>query len=272
MLEKYGLKANDAILAEEKHLGLYEDLLNNRSAVLLPGGAAQNTARGAQYILPPKSTLYIGCVGQDKYADTLREKNDAAGVRTEYLVDTKHPTGRCGVIITGQDRSMCTDLAAANEYKVDHLKSPEIWKLVEQAQYYFVGGYHLTVSVPAILALAEEAAKKDKVFVLSLSAPFIPLFFKDQLAQTSKYWDYVIGNETEARSWAEGQGHETRDVKEIALLMAELPKENGKRKRTVIITQGTESTVIAIQGEKQVKEFGIVEIGKHDICDTTGAG
>ena len=272
MLEKYGLKPNDAILAEPKHLPLYEDLLTNRSAVLLAGGAAQNTARGAQYILPPKSTIYIGCVGKDKYADILREKNDAAGVRAEYLVVDTHPTGRCGVIITGQDRSMCTDLAAANEYKIDHLKKPDIWSLVQQAKVYFVGGYHLTVSVPAVLALAEEAAQKDKVFVLSLSAPFIPLFFKDQLAQTSKYWDSVIGNETEARSWAEGQGHETRDVKEIALLMAELPKENSKRKRTVVITQGTESTVVAVQGEKSVKEFGIVEVGKQDICDTTGAG
>jgi adenosine kinase len=48
MLQKYGLKANDAILAEEKHLGLYEDLIQNRHAKLIAGGAAQNTARGAQ--------------------------------------------------------------------------------------------------------------------------------------------------------------------------------------------------------------------------------
>lgn len=48
LLEKYGLKANDAILAEEKHMGLYEDLLQNYNAKLIAGGAAQNTARGAQ--------------------------------------------------------------------------------------------------------------------------------------------------------------------------------------------------------------------------------
>jgi hypothetical protein len=48
LLEKYGLKANDAILAEEKHMGLYEDLLQNHNAKLIAGGAAQNTARGAQ--------------------------------------------------------------------------------------------------------------------------------------------------------------------------------------------------------------------------------
>ena len=48
MLEKYGVKDNDAILAEEKHMGLYEDLIQNHHAKLIPGGAAQNTARGAQ--------------------------------------------------------------------------------------------------------------------------------------------------------------------------------------------------------------------------------
>lgn len=298
MLEKYGIKANDAILAEEKHMGIYEDLLQNRNAKLIAGGAAQNTARGAQvrsiapsplcaallyatkiplliisqYILPPNSTVFIGCVGQDKYAQILRERNDAAGLRAEYLTSTTHPTGRCGVVITGQHRSMVTDLAAANEYKISHLQSPEIWKLVQQARVYYVGGYHLTVCVPAILALAEEAAKENKIFVMSLSAPFIPQFFKEQLMQTSKYWDYIIGNETEARSWAEGQGHETRDVKEIARLVAELPKENGKRKRVVVFTQGTEETVVAVQGEKGTKEFGIKAVGKEEIVDTNGAG
>lgn len=47
LLEKYGLKDNDAILAEEKHMGLYEELMA-KDAKLIPGGAAQNTARGAQ--------------------------------------------------------------------------------------------------------------------------------------------------------------------------------------------------------------------------------
>jgi adenosine kinase len=51
MLTKYDLKPNDAILAEAKHLGIYEDLLQNRDVTLVAGGAAQNTARGAQVSL-----------------------------------------------------------------------------------------------------------------------------------------------------------------------------------------------------------------------------
>lgn len=52
MLAQFGLKPNDAILAEEKHMGIYEDLLQNRDAKLIAGGAAQNTARGAQVSSP----------------------------------------------------------------------------------------------------------------------------------------------------------------------------------------------------------------------------
>jgi adenosine kinase len=115
-------------------------------------------------MLPPSSVVYIGCVGRDKYAETLRKACDEAGLATEYRIDDEQPTGRCGVVITGHDRSMCTDLAAANCYKIDHLKQPRIWDLVEKAKVYYVGGFHLTVCVEAIMALAEEAAKEeDKV-------------------------------------------------------------------------------------------------------------
>ncbi|KAI7081501.1 hypothetical protein KC352_g29048, partial [Hortaea werneckii] len=31
LLQKYGLKPNDAILAEEKHLGIYADLLSRNA-------------------------------------------------------------------------------------------------------------------------------------------------------------------------------------------------------------------------------------------------
>ena len=251
-------------------MGLYEELLNDYKADLHAGGAAQNTARGVQYILPEESVVFFGCVGKDKYADLLVEANKKVGLKTVYRIDETHPTGRCGVIITGHDRSMCTDLAAANEYKIEHLK--ENWDWVKQAKYYFVGGYHLTVSVPAILALGEEAAKENKPFMLSLSAPFIPQFFKDQLDQTAPYWDYVVGNETEAIAYAESHGLDTKDIPTIAKHLANLPKTNEKRKRTAIITQGTEPTVVAIQGEDQVKQFTVHTIDKKDIADTTGAG
>jgi len=252
-------------------MGIFDDLLTNRDAKLIAGGAAQNTARGAQYMLPPSSVLYIGCVGADSTADTLRSACDKAGLHVEYLVDPTQPTGRCGAVITGHDRSLVTHLAAANEYKLSHLTSPAIWPLVHAARFYYVGGFHLTACVPAVMALAEEAAKENKVFVLNLSAPFIPQFFKEQLDGVLPYCDYVIGNETEAAAFAEGHGLEGKSVSEIGAAIAGLEKVNKERKRVVVITQGTEETLLTVQGEG-VQGFKVHDVPKEEICDSNGAG
>ena len=53
LLQKYGLKDNDAILAEDKHMGLYDELFAKNDVKLIAGGAAQNTARGAQVLRLP---------------------------------------------------------------------------------------------------------------------------------------------------------------------------------------------------------------------------
>jgi len=274
LLKKYDLKANDAILASEdgKHTPIYEELLNEYDAKLIAGGAAQNTARGAQYILPENSVVYLGGVGDDKYAAILRDAVKQAGLRVEYRIDPKIPTGRCGVVITGHNRSMVTDLGAANHYDLDHLKSPEVWPLVENAEAFYVGGYHLTVCPPAVQELAKHAAEKNKTFILSLSAPFICQFFKGPLDDSSPYWDYVIGNEGEAEAFADSHDFGTKDLKEIAKKLANLPKANTQRKRVAIVTHGTLPTLVAIQGEDEVKEYPVHELASAEICDTNGAG
>ncbi|KAK4135414.1 Ribokinase-like protein [Trichocladium antarcticum] len=272
LLEKYGLKANDAILAESKHQDLHEELLNNYDAKLIAGGAAQNTARGAQYLLPENSVVYLGGVGDDKYAAILRDACKQAGLRVEYRVDPKVPTGRCGVVITGHNRSMCTELGAANHYDLEHLKRPDIWALVENAEVFYVGGYHFTVCPAAVMELATEAASKNKPFVLSLAAPFIPQFFKDPLDASAPYWDYVIGNETEAAAYSESHGLGLTDVKEIAKALANLPKKNTQRKRVAVVTQGTGPTIVAVQGEDEIKEYPVHKIPEEEINDTNGAG
>jgi adenosine kinase len=122
------------------------------------------------------------------------------------------------------------------------------------------------------MALAEEAAAKNKTFILSLSAPFIPQFFKDPLDKTAPYWDYVIGNETEALSYAQSHGLETKDIKEIAQHLADLPKENKKRERVAIVTQGTLPTIVAVSGKSEIAEYPVHEISKDEINDTNGAG
>lgn len=47
-LKKYNLKANDAILAENIHKPLYDELIEQYNADFIAGGAVQNTLRVAQ--------------------------------------------------------------------------------------------------------------------------------------------------------------------------------------------------------------------------------
>ncbi|KDN36890.1 hypothetical protein RSAG8_10509, partial [Rhizoctonia solani AG-8 WAC10335] len=47
MLEKYKLKANDAILAGEEHMSIYEEIVEKYKITYVAGGAAQNAARAA---------------------------------------------------------------------------------------------------------------------------------------------------------------------------------------------------------------------------------
>jgi adenosine kinase len=123
------------------------------------------------------------------------------------------------------------------------------------------------------MELCKQAASRNKPLILSLSAPFIPQFFKEPLDASAPYWDYVIGNETEAAAYSESHGLGLgTDVRKIARALADLPKENKARKRIAIITQGTEPTIVAVQGEEGVKEYPVHEMRKEEINDTNGAG
>ncbi|KAI8853965.1 Ribokinase-like protein [Chytridium lagenaria] len=217
-LAKYNLKDNDAILAGEEHKPIYDELVSNYKV-------DYNTLRGAQWLLPAKSTVYIGAVGKDATADKL----------APVLCSRHHPTGKCGVLITGHHRSLVTDLQAANTYTIDHLKKPEIWALVENAKFFYVGGYFLTV------------------FMMNMSAPFIPQFFKSQLDALSSYWDVLFGNEAEALSYSESHSLNITDIKEIAFTSSPSPR------RTLLVPPC-------------VDEYEVHAVPEEDIVDTNGAG
>ncbi|TPX33539.1 adenosine kinase [Synchytrium endobioticum] len=268
-LEKYGLNVNDAILAEEKHMPIYEEIQSRYKVDYLAGGAAQNTLRGAQYMLPPKSTVYIGCVGKDDAASILQKEAAKDGLLTEYLVDETAPTGRCAVLITTANRSLVTSLASANNYKISHLKSERIWKIVENAKYYYIGGYFLTVSPDSAMAVAQHAAEKGKTFMMNLSAPFIPKFFGQHVDELMPYIDVLFGNESEADAYADAKKLGTNDVAEIALHIAALPKKTSKP-RLVVFTQGTHPTIVAYEGKATI--YPIIKVAASKIVDTNGAG
>jgi len=270
-LQKYGLDANSAILAESKHFPIYEEVVQKYKVQYIAGGSTQNTARVAQWMCPqPNAVTFVGCVGKDENGRHLKQCAEADGVRAEYLQDEKVPTGVCAVLITGKHRSMVTNLQAANEYKLSHLETPAIWLLVEKAKCFYVGGFFLTVSPPSIMKLAIHAAENDKLFCMNLSAMFIMQFFKEPLMAASPYWDVLFGNDDEALTFARENQFGTEDIFEVALKIANLPKINQKRSRVVVITRGAHGTIVAHNGK--AVEHPILKVDSSKIVDTNGAG
>jgi len=272
-LDKYGLKSNDQILAEDKHKALFEEIVKKFKVEYHAGGATQNSIKIAQWMIqePHKVGTFFGCIGNDKFGDILKQKAEEAHVDAHYYNQEEAPTGTCAACITGANRSLVANLAAAECYKKDkHLDLEQNWELVEKAKVYYIAGFFLTVSLESILKVAKHATENNKVFCLNLSAPFICQFFKDNLMQVLPYVDVLFGNETEAATFGKEQGFATKDIEEIAKKAQALPKVNKKRQRVVVFTQGKDGTIMA--HSDKVETFPVLEIDPKDIVDTNGAG
>ncbi|XP_053306982.1 adenosine kinase isoform X1 [Spea bombifrons] len=272
-LDKYGLKANDQILAEDKHKELFEELVKKFKVDYHAGGSTQNSVKVAQWMIqkPHKVATFFGCIGKDKFGEILKKKAEEARVDAHYYEQSEQPTGTCAACITGDNRSLVANLAAANCYdKTKHLDLKENWQLVEKAKVYYIAGFFLTVSPESIMKVGTQASESNKIFCMNLSAPFISQFYKEPLMKAMPYVDILFGNETEAAAFAREQGFETDDISEIARRTQALPKVNSSRPRVVVFTQGSEDTIMATADE--VRSFPVLEIDQSKIVDTNGAG
>lgn len=249
----------------------YGELVEKYNAEFIAGGSVQNSLRVAEWIIAePKVAVFFGCVGEDKYSKILGEKATEAGVDVHYQYTDKEPTGTCGVLITGTHRSLCANLAAANCFSLDHVLKPDNWKCIEEAKYFYISGFFLTVSPPTIQTIAKHAYENDKPFLMNLSAPFLSQFFKEPLTEATQYADIVFGNELEADAFAKAFNLDTTDLKEIALKICDLPKVGTKRKRVAVITNGSNPVILAVDGK--IEEFPVAQLSREEIVDTNGAG
>ncbi|XP_015172277.1 PREDICTED: adenosine kinase 1 isoform X1 [Polistes dominula] len=270
-LEKYDLKANNAILADEKHKPLYDELIELYNADFIAGGSVQNTLRVTQWFLEKsKIATYMGCVGKDKYSKILEERAVTNGLNVRYQYTDQEPTGTCAVLITGKERSLCANLAAANCFSTSHIEIPENKKLIENAEYIYISGFFLTVNPEVIQIVAKHACENNKIFIMNLSAPFISELFTKPLGDAFPYVDILFGNETEADIFAKAHDFKTTDRKEIALKISHMEKVNKKRNRIVVITQGSGPVILVKDNE--VIEFPVTKIPEENVIDTNGAG
>lgn len=281
VLDKYEVQLDSAILAEEKHQPVYQELVDSFNPQFIAGGATQNSIRVAQWMMSAANdeatnvnynnqTAFMGCVGVDAYGAKLEDCASADGVLVHYMKDETTPTGTCACLIKDGERALIANLAAANNFKPSHLETEKAKEIIAAAKVYYMAGFFLTVSVESLVIVAEHAVAENKTVCINLSAPFIVDFFSAQLATALEYADFVFGNESEAQAFAT-KHNLGDDLKSVALKVAAmLPKKNDKRERVVVFTQGSRSTLVASGGV--VTEYAVDPLPAELLVDTNGAG
>jgi len=273
LLRKFGLKPNDAIIAAAKHEPLF-DILQKKPYTprYLAGGATQNSIRVAQWLLRrPKATSFLGCVGNDKDGEKLQQVALEEGVNVMYQRHPSERTGSCAALITGHDRSLVTNLGAALKFTHKFLTQPENWKVVQQAEVIYIGGFVFDVSVESIEILCKWAAENDKILVMNLSAPFLIKYFTDKKLNILQYVDVLFGNQDEAAALAKGLKLGTTTAISTARKVMALPKLNEKRKRSVVFTGGRDPTVVGWEGQEPFED-AFDPVPKEKIKDTNACG
>merc|ERR1712154_271126 len=171
---------------------------------------------------------------------------------------------------TDKERSLVANLAAANNFKLDHCNKEKAKQMIKKAKLIYTAGFFITVSVDTMLFLGAECQKADKPYSLNLSAEFITTVFKEQLLRVFPFVQIVFSNEDEASSFGKANDLKYSDMKELAIQISKLKPSNTKKPRIAVITQGADAVIVAT-GDK-VKEYPVPKITKDKIVDVNGAG
>jgi len=272
-LTKWGKQPGQACLASESDLGMFKEIITFPNVQYIAGGAAQNTIRGAQWVSPtPGITHYIGSIGEDENGKRINHAATSVGVKTHYYVSKSHRTGSCAVLVHNKERSLIADLAAANDYQHSHFESAEIQELVKKVEIVYSTGFFLTVSPQTLIELGQHCNQHNKKFIFSVAATFPVEFYWDNMKKVIAYADIIVANESEAQAFLTKAGLEKSDLKAATKLLADFPKANPEKKRTVIITQGPDP-VYTYNGETgEIQEWPVLPIKKEEIVDLNGAG
>ncbi|RIA81421.1 Ribokinase-like protein [Glomus cerebriforme] len=272
LIEKYGFLPKPT----NKDLNKVNEFLNEVSkypdTLKVSGGTAQNSLRGAQRLLPPNSTIFIGCIGKDEHGKILKEALNNDGVRTEYMEIDDYPTGISSFSKLSNNKYFVkNNKGASTQSKLTDLKSPSKWKFIENAKYFYVCGYILKANFDIVQEISKHALENKKIYATNLSSVNLVTRFKHRIDEISPYWDLIFGNESEALAFAKMSNWDTEDIFEVVKKIAQLPKYSTNFIRMAVITRDEKSTIYANQNGV-VKEYPIIPVKKNDLVDVTGAG
>ncbi|QDT47997.1 putative sugar kinase YdjH [Symmachiella dynata] len=220
---------------------------------LSTGGCAANVAVDLAKL--GLRVAIVGRVGDDVFGGFVSESLTAAGVETQYLMETPNTetSGTLIVNVAGEDRRFVHAFGANAVFDGTEVTD----ELLASAPILYLGGYllmpGLTAEAVADLFRRAQAAGVKTVLDVAI-APAAELW--ERIAAVLPYTDLFFPNEDEARLMTGLEN--ARD-------QAERFREAGAR--TVVITRGETGTVLA--GDGELIEGGVFPVS---FVDGTGSG
>jgi adenosine kinase len=271
-LARYGMELASVNLARDDQMSIFEELSQLADVEFVPGGACMNSIRVARWLLRKDVSTFIGCLGSDEFASILERALTKAGVKSIFQRNTTKPTGTCACLIVERERSLLANLGAALELDMNHMQSEAVQRAMAAAEIFYLEGFFMNVvsSPLSSIAIGEHAEKHNKIFCFNLSAPYLSQFFQDKLKAILPFADVLFGSHLDFTAFAETQGWETTDMGAMLMKCVNMPKRNARRPRMVVMTNGSEPTLVAAGG--RIREFRPLRVREEDIVDTNGAG
>jgi adenosine kinase len=278
IIQKYELQPGMACLASEKQLPIYDEIWDMEGREAFPGGSALNSARACNFILKNQAcegkVTYFGCIGKDEKGAVLEKDLQDNGINGNFDKNEDVPTGTCAVVVVEKERTLCANLAAACKYSTAHLEAN--WDTLKNAKIIYTTSFFITSNVEALMKVANYANENDIPLGFNLSAVFLLQFELHNVLPAIECSDYIFANEDEAAMFATTQGQEGAELCEVAKMLAKFKKNNTKRPRVAIVTQGAKPVIVAINtpgsDDVEITEYPIEALQKHEIVDTNGAG
>lgn len=108
------------------------------------GGSVTNTARILQAILEEKNAVaYLGAIGKDTDGEIIKKRLQEEGVLCIFKEYDNIHTGRCAVLISNENRSLCTDLGASRMYTQTDLSDIRAQESLKTAKYVYFSVRHI---------------------------------------------------------------------------------------------------------------------------------
>lgn len=271
LFDKYEVKLDPPDnLAEKKHMPLFEEVKKSYNHQLVAGGTTQSTIRVAQWMLRKEGqTAFVGCNSDDDNGDLLEECTKSAGIFPYYFKIDGKPTSTSVCLQKDNDHASLTIPGTAEVFNAEDMTEESMCEIMRKAKYYYMEGFMVPVSLEGIVTVGRHALENEKTIVMNFSSPDIIENHNSELASSLGYVKYVLGHEDEMEALRKRLGF-GENVKEAVQKLADLPGRWGG-KRIVVITRGSESTLVSIEGA-DVIEYEVEPLSEDEIVDTSGAG